>query len=108
MRNRSKCPINCALEIFGDKWTLLIIRDAMVFGKKNFKEFLESDESISTNILSTRLLRLVEEGIFEKSVNNKNKLFNDYTLTKKGMDLEPLLRTMDQWSVMHLGTVSLV
>lgn len=98
---RSHCPINFVLETFGDKWTLLIIRDLMFKGKSNFREFLKSDEKIATNILSDRLKRLEEHGIVEKSEDEANRSKLNYRLTEKGKDLMPIMLEITAWSAKH-------
>lgn len=98
---RSHCPINFVLETFGDKWTLLIIRDLMFKGKSNFREFLKSDEKIATNILSDRLKRLEEHGIVEKSEDEANRSKLNYRLTAKGKDLMPIMLEITAWSAKH-------
>jgi len=87
---RSKCPVNFALETFGDTWSLLIIRDIIRFKKKTYSEFLNSNEKISTNILADRLTRLVEQGILRKVPDKADKRRDIYKLTQKGIDLYPL------------------
>jgi len=98
---RSNCPINFVLETFGDKWTLLIVRDLMFKGKQSFGEFAQSDEKISTNILSDRLKRLERHGIVEKKIapDNRSKLL--YSLTAKGKDLLPIMLEITAWSARH-------
>ena len=98
---RSNCPINFVLETFGDKWTLLIVRDMMFKGKRTYGEFLESKEKISTNILADRLKRLEEHEIVEKAVapDNRSKLL--YSLTPKGKDLLPVMLEITAWSARH-------
>ncbi len=98
---RSNCPINFVLETFGDKWTLLIVRDLMFKGKSNFREFLKSDEKIATNILSDRLKRLEEHGIVEKSEDEANRSKLNYRLTAKGIDLMPIMLEITAWSAKH-------
>ncbi len=95
---RSICPINYGLEIFGDKWTLLIVRDILMFNKRSFKDFLLSGEGIATNILTDRLLLLEREMIVNKEKDAKNKSINLYSLTNKGMDLAPMLLECMIWS----------
>lgn len=95
---RSHCPINYALECFGDKWTLLIIRDLMFGDKNTYGDFLTSDEKISTNILADRLKRLDEMGIVVKRVDGSNRAKGIYSLTQKGRDLLPILLEMTAWS----------
>lgn len=97
----SHCPVYYAISCFGDKWSLLIIRDLMFFGKRNYSEFLNSTESISTNILANRLNRLEQEGIISKSPDPQNRTRNLYTLTSKGLDLMPLMLEIINWSVKY-------
>jgi DNA-binding HxlR family transcriptional regulator len=93
---RSMCPISRTLDILGDKWTLLIIRD-LALGKKTYGEFLQSEEGIATNILADRLLILEEAGIIEKKTFPGNKVKNLYQLTLKGIDLMPTLFEILLW-----------
>jgi DNA-binding HxlR family transcriptional regulator len=97
-QRRSDCPINFALETFGDPWSLLIIRDIVYFGKKTFGEFLASEEGMATNILSNRLARLEEQGILKKRPSEQDKRKEEYVLTEKGLDLIPVLVEMANWS----------
>ena len=85
------------LDVLGDKWTLLIIRDLMFKGKKTYGEFLRSEEKIATNILADRLLILEKNGIVEKAAFPGNKVKNLYRLTQKGSDLMPTLLEMVLW-----------
>jgi DNA-binding HxlR family transcriptional regulator len=94
---RSACPISITLDILGDKWTLLIIRDLMFSGKKTYGEFLQSEEKIATNILADRLLILEKTGIVEKKAFPGNKVKNLYQLTPKGIDLLPTLFEIILW-----------
>ena len=95
---RSDCPISYALDFFGDKWTLLIIRD-MIFDKKRFyKDFLGSKEGMATNILSDRLKKLENMGVVESKVFEELKTRKEYTLTEKGKELVPVLVEMMLWS----------
>jgi DNA-binding HxlR family transcriptional regulator len=100
-QRRSDCPINFALETFGDTWSLLILRDIVYFGKKTYGEFLESKEGIATNILASRLLHLEEKGILVKKPHETDKRKEVYILTKKGLDLIPILMEMANWSAEH-------
>lgn len=95
---RSNCPINYALESFGDKWTLLIIRDLMFKSKQSFGEFLTSNEKISTNILTDRLKHLEAIGIITREVSGENRSKGVYLLTQKGKDLLPIMLEITQWS----------
>jgi DNA-binding HxlR family transcriptional regulator len=88
---RSDCPVSCSLEVIGDKWSLLIIRDMLLFGKSTYNEFLASDEGISTNILNDRLVKLTEVGLISFSGTSKRK---KYTLTKIGTDLKPVIEAI--------------
>ena len=93
---RCQCPISSALDIIGDKWTLLIIRDMLFSYKKTFKDFSTSKESIASNILSSRLKLLEEVGIIRKNKKEGNLKSNIYTLTESGLALLPcLLYTSD-------------
>lgn len=97
---RSDCPINFAVEIFGDKWSLLIVRDMIFADKKTYNEFLESKEKIATNILSSRLKMLEERGIIRKDYDpsRKTKTKVVYRLTQEGLDLIPILVEIMLWS----------
>lgn len=97
-QRRSDCPINFALETFGDPWSLLIIRDIVYFGKKTYGEFLASEEGMATNILASRLARLEEQGILVKKPSEQDKRREEYVLTEKGLDLIPVLVEMANWS----------
>ena len=101
---RSGCPLNASVEMLGDHWSLLIIRDMMLLGRRTFKEFLGSYEGIATNILADRLRRLEAYGIIapERDPSDGRKLI--YTLTKKGIDLAPVLTEMVLWAGRHEKT----
>ncbi len=98
---RSNCPVSFALEVFGDKWTLLIIRDLMFKHKAYYGDFLESEEKIATNILANRLSALEANGLISKVTDPilKNKII--YSLTRKGSDLAPMLVEMILWSTKY-------
>ena len=98
---KSDCPINFALETFGDTWSLLIIRDLMFFGKKYYGDFLKSEERIATNILADRLSRLEQVGIIRKTKNVKDKRKDVYQLTEKGIDLLSMLIEIIVWSAKY-------
>jgi DNA-binding HxlR family transcriptional regulator len=100
-QRRSRCPINFALEAFGDMWSLLIVRDIVYFGKQTFSEFLASDEGIATNILTNRLARLEQKGILTKKPHATDKRREVYVLTDKGLDLIPILLELANWSAQH-------
>jgi len=99
--NSSKCPITFALDIFGDRWSLIILRDILFKEKKYYGEFLGSAEKISTNILASRLLKLESEGLISKAQDPENLSKFIYRLTQKGKDLLPLLLDMIEWSVKY-------
>lgn len=95
---RSDCPIGTALEVFGDQWSLLVIRDLMFKGKTRYGEFLDSEEGISTNILADRLRTLQAHGLIDKQVDPGHGSKFIYSLTQKGRDLAPMLVEMILWS----------
>ena len=93
---RSCCPIACALDRLGDKWTLLIIRD-LLLGKKRYRELITSPECIATNILADRLKKLENAGIVIQQPYQQKPVRYEYVLTKKGEDLKPVLEALVQW-----------
>ncbi|WP_295625191.1 helix-turn-helix domain-containing protein [uncultured Nitrosomonas sp.] len=93
---RSCCPIACALDHLGDKWTLLIIRD-LLLGKKRYQEFLESPEQIATNVLANRLKKLEAVGILTRQIYQKKPIRYEYVLTAKGEDLRLVLQALAEW-----------
>ena len=95
---RSPCPVAFSLDIFGDRWTLLVIRD-LFFGRTRFKEFAASPEGIPTNILTDRLERLLARGIIEQIPAEDGTKRMAYRLTKKGKALGPVLRSMRDWGL---------
>lgn len=97
---RSPCAVSTGLDFYGDKWTLLIIRD-MIKGKSRFKEFEESDEGIPTNILSSRLKKLQEQGFIKKEPYQLKPKRYQYTLMDKGRDLIPIMQAMAKWSIKY-------
>ena len=98
---KSHCPQYLGLDVFGDKWTLLIIRDMMIDGKRHFREFLQSEEKIASNILANRLNMLEEEGILTRSEDGSHKQKIIYSLTQKGIDLFPIIMSIAKWSVKY-------
>jgi DNA-binding HxlR family transcriptional regulator len=94
---RSRCPINLALELFGDRWTLLILRDLMFAGKRHFREFLQSEEGIASNILADRLRMLVEQGIVTRADDPSHRQKAIYSLTEKGIAMLPILAQIGIW-----------
>ncbi|MEM8488029.1 MAG: helix-turn-helix domain-containing protein [Bacteroidota bacterium] len=104
---RSPCPISSTLDILGDKWTLLIVRDMLRSDKHRYGDFLTSKEGIRTNILADRLRRLCDHNIVEKKAYQENPLRYEYHLTPKGKDLAPLVNAALTWGLKHLPNVSL-
>jgi len=95
---RSPCPVACSLDIFGDRWTLLIVRD-LILGLSRYKDFAASPEGIPTNILAERLERLVNAGIARKIPASPGSKQLGYELTEKGHALKPLLRAIRDWGL---------
>ena len=96
-KKRSGCPINLSLELLGDRWTLLILRDIFFAGKKHFREFLESDEAISSRTLAERLQHLQEEGILTRHDDPNHKLKAIYRPTEAAIELVPVLAELGLW-----------
>lgn len=103
---RSDCPLNVCLEIFGDRWSLLIVRDLLFKKKHEFKDYLAAKEGIATNVLSDRLRRLEEHGIITRSAHPSDARKVDYRLSEKGLDLAPMLVEMVLWATRHEKTVA--
>mgnify|MGYP001564383067 CR=1 FL=1 len=101
IEHRSTCPISTALDIFGDKWSLLIIRDLLFKGKNTYGDFLQAEEKIATNILADRLAQLESGGIITKHSHPESKAKVLYQLTPKGIDLIPVLIEIILWSEKH-------
>jgi DNA-binding HxlR family transcriptional regulator len=93
---RSECPITNVLDLLGDKWTLLVIRD-LVLGKRRYQDFLSSPERIATNILADRLKRLAAAGLVTRRTYQRNPARYEYLLTQKGRGLEPVLEAIIVW-----------
>jgi len=100
-KQKSYCPQYLALEVIGDKWTLLIIRDMIISGKRYFGEFLKSKEKIASNILTNRLQSLENEGVIYKKKDKEHKQKIIYLLTQKGIDLFPILMENARWSLKY-------
>lgn len=98
---RSSCPVACTLDLLGDRWTLLIIRDLLT-GKTRYGEFLTSAEGITTNILAERLERLEAAGVISSAAYQSNPPRYAYTLTRKGEELKSVLGAVAQWGVRHV------
>jgi DNA-binding HxlR family transcriptional regulator len=102
---RCDCPFTSALDILGDKWMLVIVKQILIEGKETFKDFTESEEAIATNILSTKLKLLEEMGIIIKTKRPNNKKTNLYLLTDKGLALTPILVELAIWSDSYLRDI---
>ncbi len=98
---RAKCPVACALDVIGDKWSLLVIRD-MFQGKKRYGELQSSHEGIPTNILANRLKKLVEQGVIEKRLYSEKPPRAEYHLTEKGQDLHDVIVPMFKWGAKYV------
>jgi len=102
---RSLCPLNASVEMLGDRWSLLILRDMMLRGARTYKEFFEASlEGIATNILADRLQRLERNGIIRAKPDTRDGRKMIYTLTQKGVDLAPVLTEMVLWAAKHEHT----
>ena len=99
---RSPCPVSCTLDVLGDRWTLLVVRD-MMRGKRRFAELVDTPEGIPTNILADRLKRLTSAGVVEPRRYSDHPPRMEYVLTAKGEDLRPVMRAMVDWGVRHAG-----
>jgi DNA-binding HxlR family transcriptional regulator len=98
---RSHCPVSFALDVFGDRWTLLVIRDLLLRGKRTYGEFLASEEGMATNVLADRLEWLEAQGIVRRSRDGRERRRVIYELTQKGIDLLPIVIEMIAWSAKH-------
>ncbi|WP_437770451.1 winged helix-turn-helix transcriptional regulator [Arthrobacter sp. KNU40] len=98
---KSHCAVNFALEVIGDPWSLLIVRDIAFDGKHTFSEFLASKERIARNILASRLVQLEGNGVLAKQTSRHDRRVTLYTLTEKGIDLIPVLFELSKWSVKY-------
>src|SRR5256714_7476377 len=105
-KRRSACPLNASVEMLGDRWSLLILRDMMLRGFQTFKEFLESYEGIATNILADRLRRLEANGIIASQTHPSDGRKMIYSLTPKRIDLAPVLTEMVLWAGRHENTAN--
>jgi DNA-binding HxlR family transcriptional regulator len=101
LKQRSTCPVSTALDVLGDKWSLLILRDIVFAGKSTYGEFLQSAEKIATNVLADRLAVLESQGILSKSVASDKKSKFTYRLTEKGVDTVPIIIALVQWGSKH-------
>lgn len=99
---RSSCPITNALDIFGDKWTLLVIRD-LALGKRRYQNLIASPERIASNILADRLKKLEDAGIIARQAYQQRPARYEYILTEKGEELKPILETIISWGLKHFA-----
>lgn len=107
LSKRSLCPISTTLDIIGDKWTLLVIRDIGLFGKHKNKDFQAAGEKIPTNILADRLKLLVNNGLLEKRLYQNNPPRYEYYLTRAGEGLLPVIRAMAVWAEKHVSGIKI-
>ena len=105
-KRRSACPVSVSLEVFGDRWSLLIVRDLMIRGFRTFKEFEESGEGIATNILADRLRKLAATGIIAAEPDKADRRRVSYRLTEKGIDLAPVLLELLLWGARNQETAA--
>ncbi len=103
-KRRSECPVSVSLEMLGDRWSLLIIRDLMVRGLRTFRQFVEAGEGIATNILADRLKKLEASGIITAEQQENDRRRVNYRLTEKGIDLAPVLLELLIWGARHEAT----
>jgi len=100
--HRSGCPINLTLEVLGDRWSLIVIRDVMFGNRRHYRELLtQSEEGIASNILANRLKRLVEAGLLSKRADASHRQKGIYSLTEPAIQLVPLLAQLGAWGVRH-------
>ncbi|MBA3856883.1 MAG: transcriptional regulator [Cyanobacteria bacterium PR.3.49] len=97
MNRRSDCPITCTLDLIGDKWTLVVLRDLLFLNKTKFEEFLASPEKISSSVLTDRLHKLERAGLIEKSPYSSHRLRMSYSPTERGKTLTPVLNEIVKW-----------
>lgn len=102
-KRRSECPINLAVEVLGDRWSLLVLRDLVFANKRHYRELLSSDERISTKILADRLRSLTEAGLLTRRSDPTHKQKAIYSLTERSIALVPVLVHLGVWSHRHLG-----
>jgi DNA-binding HxlR family transcriptional regulator len=101
-RRRSDCPIHFALETFGDRWTLLVLRDLLLKGRSSYSEFLRAEERIATNILADRLRRMEEAGLIRRTAPEPGSARGAYALTPRGAALLPVLQELARWGEAQL------
>jgi DNA-binding HxlR family transcriptional regulator len=106
LKQRSSCPVSTSLDVLGDKWTLLIIRDMVFASKSTYGQFLQSSEKMATNILADRLAVLEAQGILTKAVAADKKSKFTYRLTEKGVDIIPIIIEFVLWGAKHCPTIA--
>ncbi|MDF7814113.1 helix-turn-helix domain-containing protein [Hymenobacter sp. YC55] len=106
LKQRSTCPVSTSLDVLGDKWTLLILRDMVFANKSTYGQFLQSEEKIATNILADRLAVLEAQGILTKAVAADKKSKFTYRLTEKGVDIVPIIIELVLWGAKHCSTIA--
>lgn len=105
-KTRSSCAVSQSLDVFGDKWSLLIIRDLVYFGKETYGDLLKMDEGIATNVLADRLVVLEKEGLITKEIFVGSKSKFKYKLTQKGIDLYPIIVEILLWGGKYCEVMS--
>lgn len=100
-RRRSACPISFSLDLFGDRWSLLVLRDLVFLGVRHYRQFLESGEGIATNVLAERLRRLERAGLIAKRRDPEDRKRYVYTMTPKGLDTIPILLELIVWGARY-------
>jgi len=99
------CPVNVAVEAVCDRWALLVIRDIVFYGKRTFREFMGSEERITTSVLADRLAWLVEHGILSRQQDDQDRRVETYTLTEKGLALIPVLVDLANWGLAYSSEI---
>jgi DNA-binding HxlR family transcriptional regulator len=103
---RSPCPVASALDLLGDKWSLLVVRDLLFLGKRRYNELLASPEGIPSNILADRLKRMEQAGLMRKQAYQRKPMRYEYHLTPKGIELLPVFKELTCWANRHIpGTI---
>jgi DNA-binding HxlR family transcriptional regulator len=105
LKQRSTCPVSTSLDVLGDKWALLILRDMVFAGKSTYGQFLQSAEKMATNVLADRLALLEAQGLLTKAVAADKKSKFTYRLTEKGLDTVPIIAELLLWGARHGSTV---
>lgn len=101
MSPRRQCPIDYALEVFGDRWSLLVMRDILLAGKRHYRDLVAAKEGIATNVLASRLKKLEAAGLLERRADPDDRRTVFYVATEKALDLIPVLLEISRWSVKH-------